>query len=333
MAFLVGARALPQTPPDSPADLIRYLTYQSNRTDAHGAEKGHFIVFSCGPFLGESTDDRALTNRLAAMRESALPAIEEALESFAADGLKSPFSLKASWLLLAYAQIKGPGALTRLRQMIGNPLLKDYAISLDQSVALSLGLTSYVSAFRKRDERQCRDGSLGTVVMSSKPCKSAPNEMPVRTIRCHRFGEPRDALDQLILACETKNDLLRERSLGPHGKSALRQLLPRKTWPVQAHSDDSQAVGYRFEVRGRWSEPEENLVQDRPEGNLAGSYVDPQIDVSFTNRVGVTCGQMRVRFSSTSGVESSGDYFVDSPDLVKLQELIVACANDASQRR
>jgi hypothetical protein len=107
VALLSGNQARAQTSPATPADLIRYLTYQSDRPNAHGATKGQLIIFSCGPSLGEARDDRALTNRLVAMGDPALPAIEDALDSFEANGEKSPFASKAEWLLLAFAHIKG----------------------------------------------------------------------------------------------------------------------------------------------------------------------------------------------------------------------------------
>ena len=45
---LAASKAVAQTKPQSPSDLIRYLTYQSDRPDKHGTRKGEFVPFSCG---------------------------------------------------------------------------------------------------------------------------------------------------------------------------------------------------------------------------------------------------------------------------------------------
>jgi hypothetical protein len=337
VVLLLASKASGQTPPTSPVDLVRYLTYQSDRPDAHGAEKGQFSAFSCGPLLGEARDDRALANRLVAMGDSALPALEQALSSLEANGVKSPFASEAEWLLLAYAEIKGPAASTRLRRMIGKRLLKDYAVSLDESVALSLGLTSYVSAFRKTNDHQCSVENSDAVILPSRPCKPASREIPIETFHCDRGGEPRDALDQFILALETGNRLLLEWSIGPQAKSTVRQLPKRTTGAIRVHSGSgAPALGYRFAVAGRWSEPDENLVQDRRPGNLAGTYINPELETSFSTRTGRLCGQTRIQFSSTPMTRFPGgpwQYFVDSPDLVKLINVIAACANGGSSPR
>ena len=337
VGILFGNNAAAQSPPGSPDALVRYLTYQSDRPNMHGMVKGESSVFSCGPFLGEARDDRALTNRLVAMGSSAVGSLEEALNSLEANGEKSPVALKANWLLLAYAKIQGPAASPRLRRMIGKPIVRDYARSLDESVALSLGLTSYVSTFRKLTEHQCKVGDSDAVSLSSRPCKPTSSEIPIRDIRCDRSEEPRDALNQLILGVETGDRLLIGWSLGPQAKSALRQL-PKKTMRATRlrSGSDSPAVGYRFAVAGRWSEPDENLVQDRPQGDLGGNYINPELEASFTNRAGGSCGHARIRFSSTPVVpipNGPRDYAVEYEDLAGLMNVISACANDRSLPR
>jgi hypothetical protein len=274
-----------------------------------------------------------LTNSLVAMGVSAVPAIEEALDSFEAQGAKSPVASKVPWLLLAYARIKGPAVSSRLRRMIGKPLLREYAVSLDQSLALSLGLTSYVSAFRKRREHQCMDGPSGGVVLRSKPCKPASSEVPIETIRCTRGEEPRDALDKLILAWETGDQLLMGWSLGPQAKSTLDQLRMGtiKSMPARSRSLNSRplSIGYRLSVAGRWAEPDENLVQKRPFGNLEGNYINPEIEAFFTDKAGRSCGQVHLQFSSTPITQSPDgpmDYSVNNPNIVKVLDVIAACA-------
>jgi hypothetical protein len=52
----------------------------------------------------------------------------------------------AAWLLLAYAEINGRSAYPRLHRMTRNPHVIAAGIQVDSSIAVSLGLTSYVSS-------------------------------------------------------------------------------------------------------------------------------------------------------------------------------------------
>src|SRR5262249_28332706 len=149
------------------ADFIRFLNYASDD------RKNRRLVFSCGLWNA----DRAAAQSLAKFGTRAATEIEQALDSIERRGRSSEFAVSAGWLLIAYARIKGPAAFSRLREMRSNPGLRFLALSLDESAALSLGVTSYVSSFRE----------------------------PLPVTHCDRESDPRDGLDQFILAWE-RND-------------------------------------------------------------------------------------------------------------------------------
>lgn len=156
---------LPALARTDPAEQIRYMLYETDRPDLHGAEKGFFTASTCGQYLGEQRDTRALAKAFAI--PSALPAIEAKLEALAA--LRhNPAHM--DWLLLAYARAKGPSAYPKLRSLYKNP---DYANALDKAIALAFGITSYVST-------------------DNRP------PVPPGVYHCDRGQEPRDALNKFI---------------------------------------------------------------------------------------------------------------------------------------
>jgi hypothetical protein len=329
--------AIGQTEPQSPRDLIRYLTYQADRPDIHGIFS---VAFSCGTTLGEAQDQRALTRSLVALGSPAVPAIEEALDSFEAYGYKSKVQPGMAWLLYTYARIKGPAAYPRLHRLIGNPMLGSWAVGIDNSIALEFGLTSYVSSFRETGhpaQHECAAPGSDTGSLGPKPCKPPLHEIPVESFRCDRGAEPRDVLDKLILPWETNDRLSLEATLGPTAASALTELLKGRTWATMRSASwprmaqKNVEVGYRFHVSGRWSEPEETLEEHRPAGNLEEDYDHPEIETSFTNRSGHACGDLRLKFFSTPETRirlGSIRYLIDNADLANLLQLIGSCAAD-----
>jgi hypothetical protein len=322
----------------SPRALIRYLTYQSDRPDQHGMLKGSSGIFSCGPALAEARDHRALTRSLVRMGTSAVPAIEEAINSFEALGENSEIWSQAGWVLLAYAQIEGPAAFPRLHRLIGNPKLGAYAFGVDNSIALALGLTSYVSSFRRTGrpiQHQCRLPGSDAVSFGPKPCKLPSREVPIESFHCDRGEEPRDALDRMILAWETDDRPSLEAALGPTAESALTQLLKDTTWAAMRSAlwsgrpKTNVDVGYRFDVPGRWSESEGTLEDERLAGNPQGNYNHPEIKTSLTTRSGNTCGETRLTVFSTPHTpwpEGRRRYSVDNSDLGNLLQRIASCA-------
>src|SRR5580700_9273428 len=301
VALLSASCAIGQTEQRSASDLIRYLTYQSDRPDKHGVKADEITgLFSCGPALGEDRDDRALTRSIVRLGASAVPAVEDALDSFEARGEKSEVAFKAGWLLLAYASIQGPAAVPRLRRLHDKPGFENYAFRLDKAVALALGLTSYVSPLRSF--HLCSTNDSGATSESRAPCVAPSREVPMHNIRCDRGDEPRDALDRLILAWVTNDPESLEVGLGPRAKAALDQLLQGPTWTAMradflpSTPGKSVAMGYRFAALGRWSEPDETLQDTRGPGTLEGDYVNPVIETQLVNGSGADCGSLPVNF-------------------------------------
>lgn len=307
VALLPTSYGRAQTQDQSPSDLIRFLTYQSDRPDKWGVVRG---IFSCGAANGEAREDRAVARSLVRLGVLAIPDIEEALDSIERLGQQSKFATNSGWLLFAYARIEGSAAYPRLRRMIGKPELAFLQNGLDNSLALSLGLTSYVSA----------------------------SQVPMRISRCRR-DEPRDALDQLILAWERNDRPWLEAILGPSARAALNTLLKGRTWEGMRaelwHGDSSAdvAVGYRFEVPGPWSEPEETLDDRAEHENATMSLANPDLDTLFTDGAGGDCGRHRVKFLKTQVDGSAAvTYLVDNSDLGDLLRSIASCATKTSKR-
>jgi hypothetical protein len=334
--------AVGQTAPQSPAELIRYLTYQSYRPDLHGAEKGAFSASSCGQVNGEARDDRALTMSLVKMGESAVPAIEEAISSYEARSEKWEVPLQAGMVLLAYARIKGPEAFPRLHRLIGSPSLASQAHSLDGSIALALGITSYVSSFQRAPAPPfhiCRVPDSSADELSDTPCVPPSQEKLPFKFHCGRTEEPRDTLDDLVLGWETDDRLLLETSLGPKARVALEQLLKGRTWAAMRSDlwpgppDRSVQVGYKFDVAGRWSEPDETLVEENAPRSSEWGPANPEMQTLFTNSSGGACGKVLLKFAKSRPRDWIDPYSVDNANLGDVLKLIASCASDASQKR
>lgn len=284
----------------SPSHLIRMLDSTLDRPAIEAESAG---LFSCG----QHSASRAVAMSLARLGDSAVPALERELA--ASERLASEFRDRSVWLQLAYARIRGRAAYPRLRRMEGDPSPGSDRRNLDSPIALALNLTSYVS--------------------DSRPL--------ARIIRCNRGPEPRDPLDQLILAWQKSNLPWLESSLGPIGKSALNWLMAGKTWEslrAEIWRDmpvDGVAIGYRFETPGDWSEPGETLEEGGSSGSSASVNFESPFDLEtqFTNRSGAECGRKRIRFLRIADGQSPGRYLVDDSDLVELLRLIASCAAQA----
>lgn len=278
----------------SAADLIAFLTYQSDRPDKITTLAG---MGSCGPGWA----DRAAGRALVMLGASAIPQIEAALDSIEQRGQASEFSFHAQWLLYTYAGINGRQAYPRLRRMAARPGLGLDEVGLDNAIAVSLGLTSYVS----------------------------PSQPLVRRILC-RAEEPRDALSALILGWE-KNDLVQVRtSLGPSARASLESLLRGRTWrsvrselwPDELGQGD--AVGYRFETSCRRADPEYKLTPPDCFDPPPSATVD--LPTVFKDATGADCVRQTVRFVDTTGGTTAPEYRVDSPDVRGLLRAITSCA-------
>jgi hypothetical protein len=299
LVFTSGAAC--QTPEQSPFGLIKFLTYQSDRPLS--AQMG---LGGCGSV--DVKEEQGAAKRLAEWGASALPDLEDAIDSIERTGQRSRFASGARWLLLAYAEINGPAAFPRFRRLSKQQAFLD--VALDQAAAVSLSITSYLS----------------------------PQRVPTRRFLCRR-QQPRDGLDQLIVAWQRDDRRLLEASLGPSARGALNSLLQGKTWEELRAAlwkgEPGEGIGYRFDTSGQWSQPEGELKDQKREENPTPERSNTDLDTLFKNGSGVDCGRHRVTFSSSPVSDESMSqiigpfstiYLVDSSDLGDLLSLIASCA-------
>lgn len=286
----------------------------------------------CGHLL----TDRRIALELAVLGEAALPEIEKELDAVE-NGQGAPSGLH--WLELAYARIKGPSAYRKLRNLeLASKLGSDSwngddsrRMGLDQAIALSLGLTSFVSAPAASVEnyRQCRfDSNANAVTLSPGPCPAGTHAEPIRKL-CSG-DEPRDALETVIKALERNDDFSFRARLGSDATTALESMMKRKTWAElrtellpQSEPRTDFAVGYLFDDAGLWSEPPDTLsnkpYDDRPQ--TAGFVT------RFKTQSGADCGTYKVQFLLTPIDGVFGEqYVVNNSDLAGLLQTIASCA-------
>jgi hypothetical protein len=296
--FLVAVLALMtlkpgegQTKNESAASLIRALAGQ--RVDIASAQTPGT---SCLAFKDLAERQRPRAESLVRLGTSALPDIESALDSLENQGERSEVYPGANWLFFAYAKIKGPAALPRLHGLLGNHRLRGSGQAISMAVSLALGLTSYVPS------------SLRPVALSCGP------------------EEPRDTLDQLILAWETGDRNRFEAILGPRATASFRSL---GSWDgaraeLWHHPRGALvAMGYRFAGSSPYSEPqvtfEGSAARDvplRPSGN-------PIMETSFVNGTGYAYGVLRLDFQGTT---EFAKYQIENDDISGLLRLIDLCA-------
>jgi hypothetical protein len=285
-----------------PSDLIRRLTNQVGRTPGPIGQLG---IFTCGSYYAESGENRVLARALVSLGAASIPHLDAAFDAIEDRGLRSPFAENAVWMFFAYAKIEGTSAYARLRNMASDPKLVSLQAGLDASIALSLGLTSYVSDSRKM--------SSGVVC---------------------RNEQPRDALDRLFLAWEKDDRRSFEAQLGPSARAALKALLNGTTW-AEVRTDywrgkraHGIALKYRVDTPGPWSEPPETL-EDKVEG-IAATPAQPaefRLNVHLRSGPGVECGDRAVVFVRTaSGETSIGRYLIDNSDIASLLRAMTTCA-------
>jgi hypothetical protein len=259
-------------------------------------------------------DDRGTAKAISDLGSAAVPEIERALASVEAEGANSAYYKNSGWLLLAYARTLGPLAGTRLRSMTRLAKFSDLSQSLDQAMALSLNLTSYVSGF---DEL-------------SRPAKQ-------KVYDGVDVDGPRWSLDPILRHWE-RGHLFDLSAYGPLARSAMLALLSRRSrndiksqlWPGNAGIEAS--IGYRFRDVGMWAEPSETLA-DKSEywPPLADEY---DIVTDFTDGYGKPCGSHRIKFLTKRATGSSNDdpyaaraYMLNEPDMEGLIGVVGACVS------
>jgi hypothetical protein len=298
LSALVSDAAHAQAPPTSASELIRLLS--DNRPNEESPNEIH--MFTCGE-TDEDRRDRALARQLALLESANSGQLDEVLGSIEKSGQGSAFFKNTGWFSLAYASARGPAAVPRLRSMIQNPKLATFRVGLDRAVALSLGITSYISSLR--------EGEPTTI--------------------CRR-GEPRDALDKLIASLERNDRSELESGLGPSALSSLNEMLVKKSWSMlyrdvwHTTRGLQSAVGYLFDdVSGRWAEPEETLDETRGYGKAPLSAEAVTLNTKFTTARGRECGSYAVEFQKIKEPPGLVSYRINNSNLEGLLRLVNAC--------
>jgi len=261
--------------------------------------------FSCGWGYPEALESRKVADSLAKLGDSAVPDIERALDSIEQEGERSRFAPIASWLAYSYVKIKGPSAYPRLRTMIGDSKLDFLQYALSNCLSAAFGLTSYVDSSSLRPDT------------------------PV--IGC-RAQEPRDALNQVILAWERNNRARLQANLGPNARAALKSLSKGSGWAAmradfsRGTSKGIVAVGYRFSGSGWWVDSEWP-VEEGTRSRLAGASGEFDADTLFKDGSGGVCGDRRVKFKGIPFEHTFlVRYVVDNSDLGDLLRMVASCA-------
>jgi hypothetical protein len=137
-------------------------------------------------------------------------------------------------------------------------------------------------------------------------------------------------LDEFLLALERDDRSELESSLGPKARMALDRLLEGKSWEAvhqelwPAPSGGQSGMGYLFDIRGRWSEPEETLDENRDDGDDPLSEPDVALDTQFKTSSGKGCAKDLVNFQKVSQM-GRARYLVDNTNLGELISSIGVC--------
>jgi hypothetical protein len=199
-------------------------------------------------------------------------------------------------LALADATIEGPKAYPVLRRMLDDPRFEPFRYSLTNAIAVALHLTTYVDRAVE----------------------------PPYGYSC-RGSEPRDALASLIFALESGDRELLNKTLGP--VAAFPASRGADWWPDARPLNRDPAkplsMGFRFNVRGTWSLPED-FLEERT-GPNSGSDPTAVIETHFSGPSGRSCGTMQIEFALAG--ERPGQYVVNSAGIVDLFKIIASCTS------
>ena len=286
--------ALAQTPTPLASELVESLA------QSPGAGWPERLTSGCG-LNDDAVRAHGTAMALVRLGASALPAVEKAETSIERSGLESRYGANAGLLLNVYATIAGRTSYRRLAALSADPRFS--SLGLNELIAVSLGLTSYV--------------------VSSKPLGYS--------VTCGTSTEPRNALNLFILAWEKRSRAWLEASLGPSGRAALAGLVKKGSrYGVLAPNSSAGtisdvAIGYRFMISDRWAEPALRLRDNQISGTVVSSGLNPEIETVFTNRSGDVCGSYRLKFTNTTGTGPLA-YVIENTDLEPLFRTLEECA-------
>jgi|SRR5271155_4597391 len=190
----------------------------------------------------------------------------------------------------------GPSASQRLKAMIADPKLVDLQVALDRALAVSFGVTSYISSVRK----------YGPGAGCTRRADSG--------LRTRRF-----------FPATTGRRAGRNSRSRADGGGQKREDFHRGVWSIPR--EGQSAVGYLFEVHGRWSEPEQVLEgpsrYSRDYGNAPLLADDFSLVTKFNTSSGEDCGTYSVSFHLIHAPQDH--YQVNNANLEGLIRLINSC--------
>lgn len=273
----------------SPSQLVKFVTYQ-NRSEFFDG------TFNCVA-TGAQKRDREAIERLVSLGERSVPALEEEFRAISKKGANGRYTSNAALLMGAYASIRGTRAFPLLREMELSQQFSFATVSLDGAIAVTLGLTSYVSV--------------------AQP--------PLRVLVACEGPQPRYALGQMIAGWQRGDRLWFETSLG---ETAARTVAVKDDEEWQALRSSfwqdvpNAAIGYKFQLPGGDPSTPAKLTR------LPNEEKNLDLDTAFYDRNGRTCGNMTINFRRGATPTPPGylGYIVDNPNIADVLQLISACA-------
>ena len=255
----------------------------------------------CGSIVHEA----ALAKSLVQIGPPLLPLIEREFQRASAPG--SNLGFVSVWLEPIYAKIVGSPAFSVLKQRETSSGDGTKRRNLDRALAVSLGITSYVSDTR----------------------------MAIREISCIRGAGPRSALDQLIVGWLQADLKWLEAALGPVAKTSLQQLILREHWELlraklMKGGGSPIAIGFKFNIPNAWriAEPALESTEAADSFEELPDRSTLAIETVFYGSNGVRCGAMPITFNKIDDNMLS-THQVDSMDIEQLLRLLSTCGTSA----
>ncbi|HUA87259.1 MAG TPA: hypothetical protein VMB85_25555 [Bryobacteraceae bacterium] len=277
----------------SPSQLVKFVTYQ-NRSDAYDG------TLTCDADSPAKKKDQDAIERLVSLGERSVPALEQEFGAISKKGENGQYTPNLQRLFYVYARIRGARAFPRLRDMELSQQFSFATVSLDGAIAVALGLTSYLSI-------------------------AHPSQ---RLLVACQGQQPRDALNQMIVAWERGDPLWFETSLG---ETAARAVAVKDDDEWQAfrgtfwRDAPNAAIGYKFQVPARLSEPSMRIPS---QARVPNEEEKLDLDTAFYGRNGRNCGHMMIKLIRGATAKPPGylRYVVDNPNIADVLQLISACA-------